>query len=245
MDEELVKLARHRIRQRFGTAMATKATAEFRVVFCRIGRGMAAAVGVAPRIGLENVVGSESLEVDTPTSVVLEFRSVREEEAPAKENDLARAVALESMPEGASQSRASLIQKTRDRFFRQVADVRSEIERGARNFHRPGAESSLSPQLPADIAELCWLNASVRTWTDPRSLAEVADDPNVNRVDLPRRLSPEGLMIGGVSGVPEYRDRTGLTGKGVRIAIIDSEIAKKHPGLQGAIFPPCNFRSFP
>lgn len=245
MDEELVKLARDRVRQRFGTAMATKATAEFCVAFWRIDRGMAAVVGMTSRIGLENVGGSESVDVETPTSVVLEFKSVRGEDVPAKEKELARAAALESIPEGASQLRASRIHKARDQFFRQVADVRSEIERAARNFHRPGPESSLSPQLPADIAELCWLNASVRTWTDPRSLAEVADDPNVNRVDLPRRLSPEGVMIGDVSGVPEFRDRTGLTGKGVRIAVIDSEIAKKHPAFQDRVIPQQNYSREP
>lgn len=206
---------------------------------------MAARVGMTPRISLESVGGSESVDVDSPTSVVLEFKRIRREEASSREKQAARAAALESMPEGPSQSRESRIHKARDQFFRQVADVRSEIERGARNFRRPGPETSLSPQLPADIAELCWLNASVRTWTDPRSLAEVADDPNVNRVDLPRRLSPEGMMIGDVSGVPEYRTRTGLTGKGVRIAVIDSEIAKKHPAFQDRVIPQQNYSREP
>ena len=225
--------------------MATKATPEFCVAFASMERGMAARVGMTPRISLESVGGSESVDVDSPTSVVLEFKRIRREEASSREKQAARAAALESMPEGPSQSRESRIHKARDQFFRQVADVRSEIERGARNFRRPGPETSLSPQLPADIAELCWLNASVRTWTDPRSLAEVADDPNVNRVDLPRRLSPEGMMIGDVSGVPEYRTRTGLTGKGVRIAVIDSEIAKKHPAFQDRVIPQQNYSREP
>lgn len=243
MDEELLKLARERVRQRFGAAMATKATPEFCVAFARV--GMAAVAGTGPRISLEGVAGTETIDVDNPTSVVLEFRRTQWEGTRSTERLAATGGALESAPEERVQSRESRIHRARDQFFRQVADVRSEIERGARNFHRPGPDTSLSPQLPADIAELCWLNASVRTWTDPRSLAEVAGDPDVNRVDLPRRLSPEGVMIGAVSDVPEYRNRSGLTGKGVRIAVIDSEIAKKHPAFQDRVIPQQNYSREP
>jgi nucleotide-binding universal stress UspA family protein len=52
---------------------------------------------------------------------------------------------------------------------------------------------------------MCWLNRTLRTWTDPRALAEVAADEAVAVVDLPRRLMPDAAPNLGAVGVPAYR----------------------------------------
>ncbi len=257
MDMELLKQARERVRQRFGAAIAGKATAEFCAAFGGLEMSVPAVVGRSHVFALEQMGVGSAVDFAAPRSVVLEFKPRGEEEqslkrvrtsrSPKKASaDLeSRTVEVREQVQEGQVSRAREMQEARDQFYRQVADVRLEIERGARNFHRPGPESSVSPQLPSDVAELCWLNESVRTWTDPRSLAEVAADPHVRQVDLPRRLSPDMIQLGEVSEIPQYRQRSGLTGKGVRVAIIDSEVAKKHPAFQERVIPQQNYSREP
>lgn len=85
------------------------------------------------------------------------------------------------------------------------------------------------------------MNHSVRTWVDPKVLAEIASDNIVQSIDIPRQLVSEVAYVGTAMGFPEFRDKSGLTGKTVVIAIIDTEIASAHPAFQDRLIPKHNY----
>ena len=254
MEPDFAKRARERIKNRFGAAVAAKATAEFCMAFGLLGASRFAVAGQVGGGVLEDIVVGEPEEgIAGPRAVVMEFESSAREEVPStgkKKAGFARAVKkgaveLESVAEqpkgGSHESRGLQIRDVRDAFYKKAADVRVEIERSSRGFHRPGPETLASPQMPSVVAEICWLNESLRTWTDPRSLAEVAADPKVTRLDLPRRLEPDLFRVAEGAGIPDYRNRSGRTGKGVIVAVIDSEVAKRHPAFQDRVIPKHNY----
>jgi serine protease AprX len=70
---------------------------------------------------------------------------------------------------------------------------------------------------------------------DPRLLAEVAADRNITAVDLPRRLEAELNRSAQQIGAPQYRSRSGRTGRGVIVAVIDSEVAFRHPAFEDRV----------
>jgi serine protease AprX len=98
-----------------------------------------------------------------------------------------------------------------------------------------------SSTTPSAVTEICWLNRSMRTRVDPRSLAEVAADPQVDRVDLPRRLEAEIGTTARTVGATQYREEMNRSGKGVVIAIIDSEVTLRHPALRDRIIHKQNY----
>lgn len=137
--------------------------------------------------------------------------------------------------------RQAAIESVRDDFYRTAGPITAEVERSTRNLVRPGSEAVASSTTPSAVTEICWLNRSMRTRVDPRSLAEVAADPHVDRVDLPRRLEGEIQTTSRIVGAPQYREATGQSGKGVIIAIIDSEVTLRHPALKERVIHKQNF----
>jgi len=93
--------------------------------------------------------------------------------------------------------------------------------------------------------EICWLNRSIKTWLNPLALAEVASAPEIARIDIPRRLEPDVYRTGVTVDAPGFRARTGSTGKGIVIAVIDSEVAIDHPALAGRVIHRQNFTKEP
>jgi serine protease AprX len=89
------------------------------------------------------------------------------------------------------------------------------------------------------------LNRTVKAPAWPGVLAEIAADDAVSTVDLPRRIVREAIVVGGVTGAPEFRSRTGSIGADVVVAIIDSEIDASHPALAGRVVRRRNFTDEP
>jgi len=139
--------------------------------------------------------------------------------------------------------RQAAIQSVRDDFYKTAGPITAEVERSARNLISLGPEAAVSSTTPSAITEVCWLNRSIFTRVDPRSLAEVAADPQVNRVDLPRLLEAEIQVTSGTVGATRFREERDRSGNGVIIAIIDSEVSLRHPAFQDRVIHKRNYTS--
>ncbi|HBB89884.1 MAG TPA: hypothetical protein DC047_19955 [Blastocatellia bacterium] len=130
----------------------------------------------------------------------------------------------------------------RDNFLKAAGPITDSIEKNARGF-----SSEALPWLHsrAAITEVCWLNRTVRSWADPRTLAEVAADDSIERIDLPRRLKPEINISGNTIGAPQFRKKFKRTGKGIVVAVIDGEVALTHPALKGRVAHRMNYTEEP
>lgn len=95
------------------------------------------------------------------------------------------------------------------------------------------------------LVEVCWLNRTMRT-ADARSIGGIAGDPAVERVDVPRRLSPDRVALDSMlTGAADARARHGLSGKGITVAVIDSESALGHPALSNGLIHRRNYTQEP
>lgn len=130
------------------------------------------------------------------------------------------------------------IREIRERRYEVAGPIRYELER-----HVPDA--ALARASSSTPTRICWLNHSLRTWTDPHALAAVAADRNVKRIDIPRRLRPEIGRTGEVVGAVAHRANHGHTGRRVIVAVIDGEVDKAHPALQGRVVHVENFTREP
>lgn len=124
----------------------------------------------------------------------------------------------------------------RDAFERAAAPIREELGR-----HVPRRRASGREQL----TELCWLNESLRTLANIPAIALVAEHPSITHIGLPRLLLKEDFGTAKVLGVPAYRTKTGASGAGVIVALIDSEAASGHPALQGHVLQKQNYTKIP
>ncbi len=77
---------------------------------------------------------------------------------------------------------------------------------------------------------------SVRTAFLPiESLDPLSEDPAIHRIKPSRYLQKRMDVAPGKVNLPQFKERTGLTGKGVIIGIVDTGIDSKHPAFQGRI----------
>jgi serine protease AprX len=124
--------------------------------------------------------------------------------------------------------------------------VYDEIERLTGTPLVPGLEVAGAPRLPVLVNQVCWLNRTVRTWAGPEVLADVCADTAVTGVDVPRLLMPDADTPNHLSILlPPFFRKTSLTGKGVTVAVIDSEVALRHPALDGRVVHRRNYTSEP
>jgi serine protease AprX len=117
----------------------------------------------------------------------------------------------------------------RDQFQRDAAAIRSDLE--ARTVPRMARERMM-PGAMRGAVQLAWLIRSIRAPLDPRVLADLAGAREIDRADLPRRLTPEIDVSCPVVGAPALRASIDATGKGVVVAVIDSEVLLTHSGLE-------------
>jgi serine protease AprX len=236
--------SRNRVENQYGKELASKASDVFCLAFGRQTPQVFAAF-------------EEGIAEAPPTSaIVVEFvpQQERIEEARNAAEEVKRAPAWGRLRESLEEVRTpelrlqtgrllrqAAIESVRDDFYKTAGPITAEVERSARNLFRSGPEAVASSTTPSAVTEICWLNRSMRTRLDPRSLAEVAADPQVEGVDLPRRLEAEIGTTSGIVGATRFREEKGRSGKGVIIAIIDSEVTLRHPALKGRVIHKQNY----
>jgi serine protease AprX len=123
------------------------------------------------------------------------------------------------------------LKAAREQFYRRAGFIRDDVERVASAVTRGALGRPHTAEDERPLVEVCWLNQTMRT-ADARSISHVAGDPLVERVDIPRRLAQDAVPLDAVlRAASEVRDRHPLSGRGVTVAVIDSEVALGHPAL--------------
>jgi len=117
---------------------------------------------------------------------------------------------------------------------------RATIDALRRDFERSSAAvvTELLRARPRAVIETCWLNSTLQAPAAASLLAELAHDPQLRRVDVPRRLrlhvgSPPKDVV--LTGSAVVRELHGLTGCGVVVGVIDTEIMQSHKALGGRV----------
>ena len=127
-----------------------------------------------PRVATE-AIGSETLR-NAQRAAVEVLRQIGEENA-----ELHARTAL----------RRRAIERSRDTFLLRAGGMLDELGRASGGPLGPLSEAVTLRSPNAQIVEACWLNSTVRTAADARTVAAVADDPQVTLIDVPRRLARE------------------------------------------------------
>jgi serine protease AprX len=246
-DPEEVGSARAEVRQSLGSRVEEKATDTYCLAFSRRSR----------TVGLETIGAVRAPVPAVPT--VVEFSSppsaptlprLTERADWERVKGAAEALATPGLAGSPMRLRTVVRQKyiedTRAVGYQRMGEVYQEIERLSGGLLKPAAEVLGDPQIPTAVTQLCWLNHTVRTFASPEVLTEVAAVDAVRSFDLPRRLladadTPNHRCI----GLPAFRLSTGLTGKGVTVAVIDGEVALTHPALAGRVVQRRNYTPEP
>jgi subtilisin family serine protease len=130
----------------------------------------------------------------------------------------------EARPTQAEIARRMGVIEAKARSEEYAAPVRGALDRAAeRSIRSHPADTARFPEPPV---QYCWINQTFPVWVDPRELAAVAEHPRVVLIDVPRVLEPQIVKTTSVLGIPTYRQKTRRTGKGVKVAVIDSEVAQ-------------------
>ena len=261
MDPDVVKNARARLSNALGEKLASKATEAFCLVYGQPAQARAALEAVAERGVTPSVVLEFTPRPDVSDAINKAVEKVRTSKAwndvrnALKKVDVAvktTGAVTEVMESGRSEpeplpvSAARLLRHVkvvslRDNFFKVAGPITATIEKSSRGSFSPGAETAMRGSSRAPITQVCWLNRTVRSWSDPRNLAEVAADDSIERIDLPRRLEPEISTSGKTAGAPQFRKKFKRAGKGIIVAVIDGEVALTHPALKGRVVHKMNF----
>jgi serine protease AprX len=73
----------------------------------------------------------------------------------------------------------------------------------------------------------------------------VAADPRLQRIDSTRRIEAEIHATGGIIGAPRFREERGRSGRGIIVAVIDTEVAARHPAFQDRVVLKENYTEEP
>jgi serine protease AprX len=239
--------ARNRIRDEFGSTVAQKASDAFVSLY---------AGSAASPFGFEAMVGTASGATRVPT--ILELKP----QTPIRGLESVSRTALANAQKATAEvlrligdERAELfalsalrrrsIEKARDTFLAECGGVLDELGKASGGPLGPLSEAVTLRTPAAQIVEACWLNDTVKTSADARTVAVVADDPRVEVIDVPRRLFREINVTVGLLGAPAFRTTRNVTGRGVNVAVIDSEISRQHAGFGSRVIHRANFTREP
>lgn len=248
-DPDMMQAARSHMRHTYGSAVADKATDRFCAAVLQrenqsSGRIAYAAAELSRRstrafmevLGRPMSLAPMLSNPPMPSIVEFDRESMRAQTSaqgtrpPRSESDAPRTRANKAA------ERARRVHELRTASYQAVAGIFEQIEQSSAAALGLQSEVIGLPRIQAIVTEFCWLNRTVRTWAGPEALTEVSYDDTLERIDLPRPIQFEACHPNQVAiGLPKFRQATGLTGQGVTVAVIDSEIAAFHPALRGRV----------
>lgn len=241
MDQNAIGEARKWTRNRFGSELESKAT-DALVAKLYAGAAVTFAEAVSP-----------------PEPTVIEFEP--DEGLAATARDLAEA--LESSPAflevtervgGVSRRaaapsrlarglvRRATVEEVRRSFASRSLAAREALAKAAA---RVGSGEALGPTAVERFVEACWLNQTLRTASVSLALADVAASKDIRSLDVPRLIRAEVNETGHVVGAPAFRQQHEVTGDGIVVAVIDSEVDEDHSAFGGRIHHKGNFTKEP
>ena len=239
-----IKDARKKVENIYGSNLESKASDEFCVAFGLIPNSLAMSdfAESLPTVQTRAAVLEFSPEIDKLSEIQKNTKKLRKNKDWSKLQKIVREFPLteEVLFNSSQMLRQSNLKGVREDFYKKSGAIYNEIERSARGF-QPGLEATALPTVPSSVTEICWLNKTMRTWVNPHLLAEVVADKNIERVDLPRRLEAEIQVTMQTINVPQYRQKFNHTGKGIIVAVIDSEVALQHPALKDRVIHKHNY----
>jgi serine protease AprX len=218
-----IRAARREVRQGLGSAMADKASDEFCLT--------------AYRRAQSNAFGAETTGVrSAPVASVVEFDGA----PPAGPRLEEIAAALPAVPHSpvrlAAALRQAVVGARRQQGYQIVGRVYDEVERLSGGTLGLSPQVLGAPEVPSLVTQVCWLNRTMRTWAGPEVLADVVSDASVQSVDVPRRLMPDADVRNHAAvALPAYLRSHPMTGDGITVAVIDSEVVLSHPALAGRV----------
>jgi serine protease AprX len=133
------------------------------------------------------------------------------------DGDLARAKALLTPK---SLLRQAFVREMQERCYRAAAPIRDMLDQALVRLNASAPHPRRKPEI-----QYCWLNQTFYTWLDEASLREIASDPRIRRVDWSRKLALQIVETSKVVGAVNHREITRHGGKGVLVAVIDSEVS--------------------
>ncbi len=246
MDKVLLKKAKNLFKNQYGEALANKATDEF----CLHNTG-AFVMPLTRNFSLESA-GSPVTASSQP-GVIMECveQPLPKEAGERKSAAVNKKIHefLESLQGEAALTinlqhvlRQQMMKAYREKVIKYIDYYKAFLER---NIERKFAHGNESLQQQSYLTKVCWLNQTVRTIADPSSLAEIAADPQIKKFDIPRKLEGEINETGKVVFAPQYRQKFLQTGKGIIVAVIDSEVALNHPSLHNRVLQRMNYTKEP
>jgi serine protease AprX len=249
---EVINNARTRTRAELGSAVESKATDDFCIAFASAmpaalaeafasGTGFASVGGLMPlrTPAIVELAPTPEAEVEAARALVAEFSRIVQL---GGRESFSNPAAASTAARAAQQAGVAM---AREQFFKRAGLIRDDMERATSAVLRNAPVRGHTPEEERLLVEVCWLNETLRT-ADARSISNIAGDPGVQRVDLPRPLAPDAVPP---SNGPEQAAGTSaggdLTGRGVTVAVIDSECALGHPGLADRVIHRRNFTREP
>jgi serine protease AprX len=249
MPLEMIAQARTKLGQLFGEAFAQKATDEFCLSYLHF---------PSPRRGIgRSEAFSMALEESSTivaSDVIIEFKDqpVHDGGSIAVAREIHQRVReiLGQLPDWALNLESDLqkleyskkLKAYKEGALKSVQSVKAYLEK---QIERSFVRESYSMDDQPFLTRLCWLNQTVRTIAKNQSLAEVVQDDNIVRLDVPRKLSREINVTGPLVAANQYRQRFNRSGKDILVGVIDSEIDINHPSLRDRVVQAKNFTKEP
>lgn len=253
MSSEWAAQARELARNRLGNALAEKATDAFCLSFASdLVPGVALAVraeGLAAppqperqEAVIEVRVPAPAGERERPVASILDPAAVEAVTAALERLGGERVRTLEQA--FGTAARQAAVQVERDRFYREIGGVRDAVERASAALEKGPAEQFPRVGIAAAPVQACWLNGTIRADSHVSVLGDIAGDQAVERIDVPRQIVRDTADVT-IRSAAALRRRTGLSGKGVLVAVIDSEVQRDHPAFAGRIVHRRNYTREP
>jgi serine protease AprX len=247
-DPEELAAARTEVRRVLGGQLAEKASDSFCVATYRQRTRPAAAFGLETATAGAAAPAATIIEFgeETPVARLPRLTDRDDWQALSGGVEALEAVTPDAPVRAPIVLRQALVSAVRNSSYQVVSPVYDEIERLSGSALRLPPEVLGTPQVPTLVTQVCWLNRTVRTWSVPEALAEVAADGTVSGSDVPRRIMPDARTPNHRAiGFPAFFKRTGLTGANRTLAVIDSEVMLSHPALDGRVIHRRNFTPEP